>query len=132
MTFYVYGLRLKGDIECRYVGQTGKASPERRLAESINDAKQRVKEARRLHPDGIHCWLANNAENIEAFKIGGVDTREQARAMERTIIALVLRLGHRLLNVSGVPEEQRIGYIPTLYTQEKRAAAKRRAERIQA
>lgn len=128
MSFYIYGLRLRGEIECRYVGQTGK-TPKQRLNALISEARHRVKTETRAHPDGLWCWLVENAAQIEVFKIGKAEYREQARAMERVMIALVLRLGHRLLNVDHVPVDQRIGHIPTGWMTRKTAliAARRRA-----
>lgn len=118
MSYYVYGLRVRGDVECRYIGAT-KHKPELRLSQLTSAAReQRERVPHREHPDGLYAWLLNNRGNIEAFKIAKVDTGVEARAMEKTIIALVLRLGSRLLNVAHVPDDQRIGYIRTGYSQD--------------
>ena len=116
MSFYVYGLRLKGDLECRYIGQTGKA-PEDRLIDRIRQSRHHVKIGYCAHPDGLSQWVAANADNIEVFRIAKTETRQEARATERVIIALVLRLGHRLLNLEGVPPEQQIGWTHRRWTE---------------
>lgn len=109
MSYYVYGLRLKGDLECRYIGQTGK-TPEARLVDRIRQSRHHVNIGYCAPPDGLSQWVVDNADNIEVFKIAKCETREEARATERVLIALVLRLGHRLLNLDGVPRDQQIGY----------------------
>jgi hypothetical protein len=93
--FYVYGLRLKGDREVRYIGETS-GPPELRL--HLHYAA-----ARKGRIGALGAWLLENEHNVEALKIAGVDTRELARATERTLIALCLRLDHRLFNIAGVP-----------------------------
>jgi hypothetical protein len=114
--FYVYGLRLMGDVECRYIGQTGKTPEVRRYA-LVSEGRTRVKQNRLVYPGDFWHWLADNHEQIEVFAIGKVDTRAEAVAMERAIIALVLRLGHRLFNITGVPLDQQLGRIRTRHAQ---------------
>lgn len=108
MSYYIYGLHLKGDTECRYIGMTHK-TPELRLGNLTGTAKEML--GHRCHPDGLWQWLLDNKGNIETFKVGKVEGVVEARAMEKAIIALALRLGQRLLNVQHVPDDQRIGYI---------------------
>jgi hypothetical protein len=100
MTFYVYGLRLKGDREVRYVGETS-GPPEFRL--HLHYAA-----ARKARLGALGDWLLSHDGDVEAFKIALVDTRKEARASERAIIALCLRLNQRLFNIAGVPRELRL------------------------
>jgi hypothetical protein len=90
--FTIYGLRLKGSKEVRYVGQTAK-SPEVRLASHLGTANSRRPCNRPLRE-----WLAANQSEVEIFKIAYADTREEARAIEAAIIALCSRLQHRIFN----------------------------------
>jgi hypothetical protein len=100
MTLYVYGLRLIGDREVRYIGET-QGPPEYRLHLHYVAARNR-----RLGAFGK--WLLANEGKIEAFKIASAETRREARAIERAIIALSLRLNQRLFNIAGVPRELRL------------------------
>lgn len=100
MRIFVYGLRLKGDRETRYVGETS-GPPEYRLHLHYAAAKKG-----RIGPLGD--WLLANEGAVEAFKIAEVETRAEARATERAIIALCLRMDQRLFNRAGVPRELRI------------------------
>ena len=100
MIFYVYGLRLKGDREVRYIGETSYA-PEYRL--HLHYAAARKNRTGRLGQ-----WLLSHEGAVESFKIAATDTREDARATERTIIALCLRLNQRLFNLAGVPRDLRL------------------------
>jgi hypothetical protein len=114
VSFYIYGLRIGGDPECRYVGQTAH-DPETRLASLTKQADRAMQsEARgygpKRNPDGFHAWLVNNRGNVEAFKIAKVETRAAAHATERTVVALVLRLEHRLFNSHLVPADRRIAW----------------------
>jgi hypothetical protein len=108
MSYYIYGLRVIGDTECRYVGMTSR-QPEDRLKAHVAQSDRRVRWA---NPDPLQIWLHENKGNVEAFKIGKVETEAEARAMERTIIALSLRLGQRLFNRWHVPNELRVGWKP--------------------
>jgi hypothetical protein len=98
--FYVYGLRLKGDREVRYIGETS-GPPELRLHLHYAAARKD-----RIGPLG--GWLLEHEGDVEAFKIAAVESKLEARATERTIIALCLRLNQRLFNRAGVPHELRI------------------------
>jgi hypothetical protein len=100
MKFYIYGLRLKGSHEVRYIGQTV-YDPAHRLTNHFLHAKQHMR------PTTFVCWLLENGENVEAFKIALVESREEARGTERAVIALCLRLNHRLFNRHGVPADLR-------------------------
>jgi hypothetical protein len=98
--FTVYGLRLRGEREVRYVGQTI-GSGKVRLKGHMNEApKGRYNKA-------LCAWLSEHGDNVEAFHIGYTDTRDEALAMERAIIALCLRLEQRLFNQRNIPAELR-------------------------
>lgn len=99
MTWTVYGLRLKGDREVRYVGVT-RHTPEKRLFGHHGEwgCSQRP----------FPVWLRANKGNIETFAIAKVDTIEEARSHERAIIALCSRLRQRLFNRYGVEPEFRL------------------------
>jgi hypothetical protein len=114
VSYYIYGLRISGDPECRYVGQTA-GDPQRRLESLLSGARRMKRHRDRgygtpLNPDGFDLWLVGNAGNIDAFKIAKVETRAEALATERAIVALVLRLEHRLYNRHLVPAEKRIDW----------------------
>jgi hypothetical protein len=98
--FTVYGLRLKGEREARYIGQT------------VGSGNLRLKGHKNEAPKGRHnkalCeWLSENGDDVEAFHIAYTDTRDEALAMERAIIALCLRLEQRLFNQRNIPSELR-------------------------
>jgi hypothetical protein len=114
MSYYVYGLRVIGERECRYIGLTGKSTPRGRLLNLTGMARS----TNRRHPDGLWQWLLDNERNIETFKICKVENVIDGRAMEKAIITIALQLGQRLLNVQHVPDEQRIGYVRTGWSQE--------------
>lgn len=108
MTHCIYGFRLVGDTECRYVGMT--------THEPADRLKYRMGEARRFvrwkiaDPDGLHQWLLKNEGTVEAFTIAKAGTRADALETERAIVAVVLCLGHRLFNHWLVPSHKRIGW----------------------
>jgi hypothetical protein len=112
VSYYIYGFRLGGDPECRYVGQT-KRDPRLRLEAYVSQAR-RIKQniernwGKPINPDGFYEWLIRNEGNIEVFKIAKVETRQEALATEKAIVALVLRLEHRLFNRHLVPADKRI------------------------
>jgi hypothetical protein len=94
VTLCVYGIRERGSKEVRYIGQTS-GSVEDRLAAHFKVAESK--------PYGCNLpmreWLsARGEEAVETFKIAKVETRSEALATEKVIIALCLRLGHRLFN----------------------------------
>lgn len=114
MSYCIYGFRLTGDVECRYVGMTSR-TPKARLADLTAEARWYSNVfTDRVAPDGLKQWLLDNKGNVDAFNIGKVETKREALDMERTLIALVLQLGHRLLNVQHVPYGQRIGWVSTI------------------
>lgn len=91
MTFTVYGIRLKGDVEVRYVGLTYKPI-ERRLKEHL-----RTPSVPNFTP-----WLQANRQRIQVFAIASVADREHAKATEKVIIGLCSMLDHRLFNRAHV------------------------------
>lgn len=97
MTFTVYGIRLKGDPEVRYVGLTYKAI-QRRLKEHLRTA---------CCPS-LTPRLHQNIDEIEIFAIASVADREQAKTTEKVIISLCVRLNHRLFNRAHVPLHLRL------------------------
>lgn len=106
MTFKVYALRRPGDIEVRYIGQTG-ASPESRIAKLSSDARARAK----WHTtcgrvlDEQTKWFS--CGDIEAVTIAERPTREEIRIAERQMVETFSKLGHRLFNTWLVPVDLR-------------------------
>lgn len=100
MTFTVYGLRLRGDAEARYIGFTRK-SPAERLKKHL------VGQIFRASYRPLIPWVRANYDKIEAFPIAKCETELQARATESLAIAFCLALGHRLLNGAQVPPSHR-------------------------
>ena len=101
MSYIIYGLRMKGDAEVRYIGQTA-YEPSNRLATLIREAGYASR------PSPFSRWLIENATRTEAFEIRRVETRELARRAERDAVDFCLRLNHRLFNQWLVPANQRI------------------------
>lgn len=99
MTHTVYGLRIKGDREVRYIGITGN-DVQLRLHIHLMRARGKSREQRTLAQ-----WLVENDGNVEIFPIAKVETKEEAVGHEKAIIALCLRLNQRLLNQRGLPPE---------------------------
>lgn len=98
MMIYVYGLRLKGDTEVRYIGQTSQYL-DLRLKGHFS-AAQCMRQG-----EALATWLVRNEPQIEIFKIGAVDSKAEGLAMERALIAFCLRLNHRLFNRRLLPVE---------------------------
>lgn len=101
MSYTVYGLRLIGDKEARYIGQTGKPL-DRRLA--VHHAESKVQ----YIPSPLCVWLMENKPQVEAFPILTVATRTDAHRAEREAVEFCLALNHRLFNRCLVPRELRI------------------------
>lgn len=99
MKFTVYGIRLKGGHELRYVGQTAH-DPDRRMTAHCSE-----------HGPHSHfsAWIKANRPNVETVKLGFSDTRNEAKAIERVMVAFCLRLNHRLFNRDHVPAHLRVG-----------------------
>lgn len=99
--FKVYGIRLMGELEARYIGQTvGRGGW--RLHNTLTAAKAMPRKT--LFAD----WLIANADRLEAFDIAAVETRQMARVREREVIETCLALGHRLFNRQHVPRAIRL------------------------
>jgi hypothetical protein len=101
MTLTVYGIRLKGDKETRYIGFT-RHSLDARLRKHLA-GQEFAASYRPLIP-----WLRANRENAEAFALAKCDTEAEARTAEKLAIALCLAMGHRLLNGAQVPHHLRL------------------------
>ena len=111
--FAIYGFRLKGCPDVRYVGLTG-VSPESRLRRLTKEAEMYGRRA----TTGIGGWLLDNRDNIEVFLIVRTRTLQEARVAERTAIAALVEGGHRLLNRWLVPVDKRIDWIAPRYLAE--------------
>lgn len=91
MRHVVYGFRLIGDTEIRYVGQT-KHTGQKRLSFEQTMAKKRWKH------DALSQWLFDTLGQVEAFTIWSCPDEESARLKEAETIAFCLAIGHRILN----------------------------------
>lgn len=100
MTITVYGLRIKGDKEVRYIGQS--ANVEQRLASHLRSY------VRMTWPTDFALWLKHNASEIEAVKLAYAPTREEARKIERMVVETFAALDHRLFNQWLVPPKKRL------------------------
>jgi predicted GIY-YIG superfamily endonuclease len=100
MTFVVYGLRIRGDKEIRYIGHS--ADMNRRLAGHISNSKQMPWATK------FATWLRENAPDIEAVQLDVAETRDEARKLERKAVAFCLALDHNIFNQWLVPSERRI------------------------
>jgi hypothetical protein len=103
MSFTIYGLRIKGDIEVRYIGQTGKTLDER-LYVALAKAKNNSKNHHGIVPD-LSRWLLGN--EVESVALTTAATRAEARAKEREMVEAFAKLGHRLFNRWLVPTKLR-------------------------
>lgn len=100
MTHTVYGLRLRGDTEVRYIGQTRRPLEGRLLNHfSANNLM--------VWPNEFAKWMRLGAEDIEIFAIAQCDGEVAAKAKERELIAVCIAFQHRLFNVRHVPKELR-------------------------
>lgn len=93
--FVIYGVRLKGDTEVRYVGVTTQGL-RRRHFNHRGDASS-----------PIQRWLLDNGNEAETFAITRCATRPEALATERLLITACLAMNHRLFNRDGVPKHLR-------------------------
>lgn len=97
MSATVYGLRLKGDREVRYIGFTR------------GDLATRLKKHRNAEPClpasymPIRKWVREHGDKVEIFPIAKCDTVAEARKTESILIALCVQLNQRLLNGAQVP-----------------------------
>jgi len=88
--YTIYGLRLIGDKEVRYVGQT-RHHLDTRLAGHFG-------RRRGVTDSPLQVWLHENRPQVECVKLGFADQPDEARAIENVFIALCGRLDHRLFN----------------------------------
>lgn len=100
MTFAIYGLRLKGETEVRYIGQTG--DTDQRLAGHFSAAYAMPWRTQFAN------WLIENQHRIEMVVLGTADSRDEARRAERAAVAICLAMDHRLFNLWLVPAHKRI------------------------
>lgn len=96
MTYAVYGIRIIGSTEPRYIGQTGNGVDTRLAGHYLWCRQMPLKSP-------FAAWLLGNEGNIEAFVIDYHESRADALASERTAIEVCAKLGHRLFNVHHVP-----------------------------
>jgi hypothetical protein len=90
--YTIYGIRLKGETEVRYVGLTYKT------------ISVRLREHRRTPcVPGLSGWIVENGDQVEIFAIASVDNEAEAKATEKVLILLCARLNHRLFNRANVP-----------------------------
>lgn len=99
MTFSIYGLRLRGEREVRYVGHTTDTA--KRLGEHFRNARQMP------WATNFANWLMANAASIEIVELDRADCRPDARIKERAAVAFCLALDHRLFNQWLVPANRR-------------------------
>ncbi len=88
--YTIYGLRLIGSKEVRYIGQT-RSHLEVRMAGHFSKKRDETETP-------LRQWLVENRQQIECFKIGYADDPDEARAIESVFISLCSRLDHRLFN----------------------------------
>lgn len=100
MTYTVYGIRLKGEREVRYIGHT-KLDLSVRLRHHLS-AEIRSFENRPLLP-----WIRANRNKVEMFAIAKCASESEARVTESVLISLCIRLNQRLLNSAQVPPRLR-------------------------
>lgn len=113
---FVYGIRLRWEVEYRYVGLTTK-SVSRRLS-------QHLKVAREGRKTPFYDWLRKqDTGSVVAEELQGVWTLEDLGQAEIDWIAYLKRDGDRLLNIS----EGGLGPTGVVWTQEQREAARIRS-----
>lgn len=88
--FFVYALRVKGEMEARYIGQS--KQPERRLYEVVWEA------LRAGCPTANDLWLRANRHRLELAILHECESREEAKKVEAEAIRLFAAMGHRLVN----------------------------------
>lgn len=101
MTWDIYGIRLIGDPEIRYVGQTGKGV-ERRLYEKAYFARRDWGDAL------MSQWMRDNEGRVEVVVIDTVTSEVDARAAERATVKMLSNIGHRLFNRNLIAREKRL------------------------
>lgn len=114
----VYGLRLCGSMECRYVGQTGRDG-QARLDALLSQARKLV--GWQPAPRTFNLWLTEFADEIETFTFTECPDEASAREEERRAVQTCLAMGHRLFNRQLVPATHRVD--PWHYNAFRRVAA---------
>lgn len=95
----VYGLRLKGDREVRYVGETHKRRQDRLIQHMTRVRTPRFGRPKHVYAEGTFGhWLGAHKGQVEIFDIAECDSKAKARVTEKVVIALCQRLNHRLFN----------------------------------
>lgn len=102
MSFLVYGLRVTGDREVRYIGFTGHDAATR-LKGHYSNAK--LYGARPTV--GLAGWLLDNEGNVEAVELARAGGKAAIRIAERAAVEFCVALNHRLFNTWLVPAEHR-------------------------
>jgi len=97
VTYTVYILRKRGEDLPRYIGQT-KHSPQHRFNAHLSEARSIGGQRTRFGQ-----WLIRNASEIEAVSVVEVDTRDEAKAIERHAIIFSAGIGADLFNRDHVP-----------------------------
>lgn len=92
----VYGLRLRGEREVRYIGTTRRGMKHRLRTHMHQACWLQV-------GTPLGQWLRANKDNVEIFAIATTDDSQEALGIERTLIAFCLRLNQRLFNRAHVP-----------------------------
>lgn len=105
MSYSIYAMRARGDIEVRYIGQTTK-TPETRIAFETSYARKRIKSPHLLRATGFCHWLVE--QDVEGVVIASAATKAEACAKEREMVEAFAKLGHRLFNRWLVPPALRI------------------------
>lgn len=92
--YVVYGLRIKGTIEYRYIGLTTKPLVERYYKHLWNARKESPK-----YP--VHKWLKKYTDDVEICVIESLYSEDRYLLGEREVfwIKVFRGLGHRLLNM---------------------------------
>lgn len=96
----IYGLRIKGSTEARYIGRTLKPL-EKRLYGHLYEAR------RMPIPTLFARWLNENRSEIEIFPIRVVSEWRELKLAERDMILACVALNHRLFNQWLVPADHR-------------------------
>lgn len=89
MSYTVYGLRLIGETEPRYIGMTRRPLAYR-VKCHLSYACNRIGK--------FADWLNDNRELVEAYEIAETADRELAKVIERGIIRTRILNGHQLFN----------------------------------
>lgn len=112
----IYGLRIAGTHEPRYIGLTIH-SPAVRLIGHLNLA-------RCAKGAPFADWLIANEAVVEAFEIARFTDHNDARRCETDMIKACVRLGHRLFNLHHVPKSNRVSVFGSSRQSQERTVGK--------